>query len=273
MAKTAIAPIRSLLRLAKTLYLKKKMANIINKPKIVGQPENLEHSVWRYSDLAGFIALLKSGSLSFGRADKFLDKYEGTIPENIFRKYKEDGNLKYLKLIQNIRSNTFINCWNLNERESEAMWKLYCPDGKGVVIKSTYNKLIETIPTYLNQNYRVSIGLVKYRDYVNFDIDTDDFYNAGNFYKYFYSKRIAFEHEKEIRLYAPPSFVPTKPSESERLDVPVNTSELIHEVRVSPESGEWFRLLIEDVLSKYGINTTVAKSEMSKLPSLLNLEE
>jgi len=34
-----------------------------------------------------------------------------------------------------------VNCWHINEGESEEMWKEYVPDGNGVVIKTTFKRL------------------------------------------------------------------------------------------------------------------------------------
>jgi hypothetical protein len=44
------------------------------------EPENPDIKIWRYVDLAAFVAMLNSQSLFFRRADKFEDKLEASLP-------------------------------------------------------------------------------------------------------------------------------------------------------------------------------------------------
>ena len=39
------------------------------------------------------------------------------------------------------RNNTFINCWNMSDHESNALWQIYCKSTDGVVLQTSYEKL------------------------------------------------------------------------------------------------------------------------------------
>src|SRR5690606_1697298 len=98
------------------------------------QPNDENIKVWRYLDTSKFIDLLIRKSLYFSRLDCFEDKHEGTYPEkNILIRnlqLKECGIKRTYPsheefTIENI-NRTYVNCWYLDNIESEAMWKLYC---------------------------------------------------------------------------------------------------------------------------------------------------
>lgn len=40
--------------------------------------------------------------------------------------------------------NLFVNCWNMNENESDAMWKVYASNDKGIAIQSSLGNLIDS---------------------------------------------------------------------------------------------------------------------------------
>lgn len=86
----------------------------------------------------------------------------------------------------------YINCWRIDNYESEAMWKLYCPQGEGIAIQTTYIKLVDSLPA----DDEIYFELIKYIDYEMEEFSTNAFSPIMH-------KRKAFEHEKEIRLIKP----------------------------------------------------------------------
>ena len=48
-----------------------------------------------------------------------------------------------------------INCWHMNDFESEAMWKLYLKSNEGIAIQSTYQRLIDSLS---NTDLSIHIG-------------------------------------------------------------------------------------------------------------------
>lgn len=178
------------------------------------QPNKLEHQcfpqpldtsvrVWRYLDLAKFIWLLENKKLYLSRLDLLNDPYEGTTPRPLTvlrdQQLHEHGAKQLAAQIPNInqqsRKSLYINCWHLGNAESEAMWRLYCPNDSGVAIQTTYQKLVASI-----ENDPICyIGSVTYIDYESWQ----EFPWNIDFYPVMH-KRISFAHEKEVRLVKNP---------------------------------------------------------------------
>ena len=60
-----------------------------------------------------------------------------------------------------MRKAVYLNCWYLNEHESEAMWRLCCPDGYGIAVQTTVHHLEQA----LDNPPSVKVGKVRYIDY------------------------------------------------------------------------------------------------------------
>lgn len=162
------------------------------------QPTDDNVKVWRYMNLAKFIALVRTNTLRLARLDQMADPYEGSTTSltaaGVDRFLKRlDGTRGYHELsafFKRAHAKTFVSCWHANEHESEAMWRLYGRTGGGVAIQSTYGNLVRSVA---DQN-EVFVGLVQYIDY-----ETDRFPDADMFHPVMH-KRASFSHEHEVRL-------------------------------------------------------------------------
>jgi len=241
-----------------------------------------ETVLWRFMDFTKFVSLLKDKSLFFTRADKFEDPFEGAKGllknkpkwDNFYKMHmieairtvpggsnlnKTDKELltEALKLVDSLNQigkrqvqEAFINCWYENEHESEAMWKLYTSTlEQGIAIKTTYKRLYGS----LYRNPSIHIGHVNYIDYESRFTGINDS---------FWYKRKSFEHEREVRAVLIDHFS----KEPFGKMVPVNLSELIEKVYVSPTSAIWFKDLVKDVMSKYEIKKRLFLSNLTVHP-------
>ncbi len=94
----------------------------------------------------------------FARADTVGAPYEGSITRAQLaartKQLKEmpgDWNFdeveEFVSRLQRERVRaTAINCWHMADHESMAMWKLYSPDGRGVAIRSSVDRLLKCFP-------------------------------------------------------------------------------------------------------------------------------
>ena len=221
-------------------------------------PTNKDVKVWRYMDFTKFISLLENESLYFARADKFDDPFEGSYSkQNV-----QNRNIIYRntppEIIENLSKEdierTFMNCWNLNDCESDAMWKLYSSSNEGISIQSTFKRLTECFQK--DTNYSTFIGKVKYIDY-----DTDYFSDENWLYP-FVHKRKYFESEREIRAVIQEYYLIGKNG----IDVPIDLEMLIEKIYISPTSPDWFSDRVKSIAKKYGINKDVVKSSLSDDP-------
>jgi hypothetical protein len=67
-----------------------------------------------------------------------------------------------LRDAKEVRKESFVNCWHISKCETEAMWNQYQKSGSGIVIRSTVQRLIDSVRDYA---YAIYIGCVKYIDH------------------------------------------------------------------------------------------------------------
>lgn len=222
--------------------------------------------IWQFMDLAKFISLLKDKALFMTRTDKFEDQFEGAVcAEEDAERYDEalteyyadvmEGKPVPEKLIEDehnanqlLRMNSYVNCWYEGEQESMAMWRLYASgkEAKGVAIKTTVGQLMKAI------GRMVEIGRIEYIDYSK---------EWPNVNEALWRKRVSFEYEHEVRIRITYekglSYTP-----ADHLMLPVDLSELIDTVYVSPMAETWFKDVVVDVLEKYWVKKDVHYSRL-----------
>lgn len=240
--------------------------------------------LWKYMDLAKLVSLFSTKCLYLRRLDKFDDKYEGAICSEkgeahtlsnlsisaqikVFNQLKQEqrkeiSQEEFLRLRndmlrdmegdrEQLRTSTFVTCWSGNNVESEAMWRLYAKDMQcSVAIKTTYKKLFFA----LDKAFNVEIGKVHYIEF-----GATDF--VGLHPEWY--KRKSLEYENEVRV------VLRKDCDTYTdfsICIPVDINELIEEIVISPESGEWFLDVIKDLCDKYNVTCPIRTSEIQIAP-------
>ena len=260
-------------------------------------PPNNKDILWRYTNLEVFVNLLDTEALYFTRADKFEDPYEGFIPQSIIEAYKQSLDRviptefveAIMKRHEASRKYVMCNCWHQNVVESMAMWEKYHMRNSGVAIKTTGEKMKNS----LTSEYSIYIGKIEYI-YGN----TDDAQYMQNFlqndiplakkltYFPYFQKRKEYEHEQEVRLIVDidpfvmdaltnqtvetvDTFLETGlPDICEigmLFDIDVNM--LIDEVIVSPYARDWITDTLRSVVQKFGFNFDVRPSTLLDAPT------
>lgn len=181
-------------------------------------PIEPEAILWRYVSFEKFNHLIESSSLFFCRADKFSDPFEGTIPKREYEhRHKQNitkanisGDLKRIEIgssneagIQNLhrayQMGSTVNCWHINNTESNTMWQAYVKDNEGVAIQSTPDRLKLSL---INSAQKIRCSKVRYLDFEN-DIwfHPKEFPHDGyNLFSPLVHKRKEFQDEREFRL-------------------------------------------------------------------------
>lgn len=243
---------------------------------------DINDCLWRYMDLAKFISLIDKKELYFSAAENLTDPFEGAkgviynkekwnqfyydffqnavvtapginIEELTTEKIEKDAQRLLLELQkggERSRKFTFINCWYLNNFESEAMWKLYSKDiTNAIAIRSTYTRLYNAI----NKNPSIAIGKVKY-------IDFDKRFSSING-AYWY-KRKSFEYENEVRAI----YSDFKQSKKPGIGIPVDIDVLIDKIFISPYATNWFSDVVNSIIKKYEVKKEILQSTMMVAP-------
>lgn len=248
--------------------------------------------VWRYMDFAKLYSLVTKSALFFtpGIMLRNQEPYELRMPVTRARaesdalaasyKLQFPGDTKGLERIMRSEQQSVdrvlysvgISCWHINERENDALWKVFVGDREGVAIKTTIGALRQS----LNCRRRsISADRVEYIDY-----QTEDYKNHPNAsgYEQIYHKAKFFEYEREFRLAysfgrslqefeigkafrerADPEEVDavTRTLAAERDAflrtgpfVPVDLNILIQGIVISPGAGSWFSELVESLINE-----------------------
>ena len=146
---------------------------------------------------------------------------------------------------------TLVNCWHQNEFESEAMWRLYSENNKGIAIQTTLQDLINSI-----DDERVHISEVKYIDFQDKNLKPKDCVVNGHLSALL--KRKSFEHEKEVRLFfQPENDLNTLLAEDYKYQyqlIDINLSKLISKVYISPYASELFASSVKEVFRRFGLD-------------------
>lgn len=234
------------------------------------QPVDFSVKLWRYMDLPKFISLLNTRQLVLSRLDKFTDQHEGSLTakteewiERFLREHKaKDGWDVISKHFRDSQRTTFVCCWHANEHESEAMWGLYCGQSGGVAVQTTYQLLVDSIVDQPD----VYIGKVKYIDYER------EWFPEANTYAPVMHKRIAFAHEREVRLVSSPSHLRSQEPDSvpSVITVPWNCEAFVQRVHVSPYAPSYFYEATQAIIRHLApeLNERLVWSYMKTLPIL-----
>ena len=244
-------------------------------------PEDIHQKIWRYVDFTKYVSLLDQESLFFSRGDLLGDPFEGSISnatvsarEEYYRKMCEDEGFpenvfQYLietspQLARDSRKWVFVNCWNMSDYESPVLWSMYANGNKGIAIRSTFDRLVQSLK---ESDEVVHIGLVNYVDYDR------DYIPAGNFFYPFLHKRKGFEHENELRAIV--MNIPTvtiKTMKSKVVEIPkgitvhIDRDTLIDKIYIAPTAPEWFGDLVGSVSQKYGFINEILRSKLANPP-------
>jgi hypothetical protein len=229
-------------------------------------PEN-QLTIWRYIDLTKFVDLLLTNQQFFNRSDKFQDPFEGRLK---LKDYEQNKHM--FTLDEETKKFYFLNCWHINELQSDAMWKIYLEGENGIAIKSNVGKLIDS---FQKSDDDIFIGKVYYRDFENVTFNdlmmeqqNSLFNGRGSSLNSFNYKRKSFEHENELRVFyvdmpiphVIKGGIPREPLNFKRIDVDLNI--LVDEIVISPFADSWFKPLVENLISKLGYQFNVTQSSL-----------
>jgi hypothetical protein len=234
------------------------------------KPENENIKIWRFMNFPKYVSLLENQDLYFSSAKNMPDEFEGVAPrrnvEKLNKTFEKIGVSTELAKLANdnlelFKKTVLVNCWHMNDDESDTMWGKYVRDDVGVVIQSTFKKFESVFSEYSD----IHLGIIRY---INFEIEETP---KGNFYHDFLHKRKQFTGDQELRAITHYK-TDSNPVSEEELNsitgrsVKINLNELIEKIYVSPTSPAWFLELTKSVTKKFGITAPVEESTISQKP-------
>jgi hypothetical protein len=169
----------------------------------------------------------------------------------------------FFKTLQSV----VVNCWHQNEYESEAMWKLYSENNKGIAIQTTVQDLIDSIA-----DERVGLSKIKYIDFYDTELKAQDCIVDNQIAPLL--KRKSFEHEQEVRLFFTPDVdyktLTSKDYRHLHAVIDVDISKLISKIYISPYASVPYQSSVRAIANKFGIeDSKIIDSSLLKVDKYL----
>ena len=158
-------------------------------------------TLWKYFRLERFLSALKESRLYFASANEFNDPFEGAVAVQVNvpppdPRYAEMEGVEHAFF--QLKRLTKLSCWHRAAYESDAMWKLYAGEHKGIAICTTPDRMRAAFkPFRLKAEYGVEdlwAGPVQYVDLSRVRM------RGVTMLDRFFFKHRAFEWEREFRL-------------------------------------------------------------------------
>jgi hypothetical protein len=176
------------------------------------------------------------------------------------------------------RDNFYGQCWSLT-KESDAMWRIYSKDKDGVNVKTTIRKLFTPLFQRGGQHRKMNgtvynlssfVGKVKYADTKTLiAMLKDEQRMSGKIFDQsgwgqastFFFKRVAFRHEKEVRLI----YNSQNENQLDTFKFDIDPINMIDEIVFDPRMNEDVYQEQRDKVIEWGFNKSIIQSGLYKI--------
>jgi hypothetical protein len=226
--------------------------------------------LWRYFKTNRFIDTLQRSMLYFAAIPQFADRFEGATAV-LTPDFPIDPRFAQMEPFENaffrLRKFKKVSCWHRADCESDAMWKLYAEQSKGVAICTTADRMRRSVRPYRVTPRSVAeellAGAVRYEDLLSVRLPQNR--------ELYFSKHRAFSWEREFRLFisldSASEWVPETPQEG--IEVEFDLDILIEQIMLGPELSEQDRENIIAVVESAGFKARLHKSSLLGQPRFI----
>ncbi|MDZ3810609.1 DUF2971 domain-containing protein [Klebsiella pneumoniae] len=174
--------------------------------------------------------------------------------------------------LESLCNSWYGQCWTENE-DTDAMWRIYSPEKRGVRVKTTIRKLFLTLydTSDTNCSLKYFIGKVNYKDkeeiieFMNSTTFSEFILGGQNtqFAEVLCTKRTAFSHENEIRLIV--DDIGHKHGRGGLYKINITPEELFEEICLDPRLSSSDFLNLRAEIQGMGVTTNIIQSDLYKL--------
>jgi len=217
-----------------------------------------------------FVDLVRDGKLALVKPKKWDDPYENPLnrPINV----TDTGRTIRTPHLDNM---LFGQCWSLRD-ESDAMWRIYSPDKRGVLVSANAKELLLGAKTQFQYPMeQLFLGKVQYKTESELRqmLESEDFlkgvltsgmYSSSGANVLMY-KRDAFSHEAEMRLVLA-RHISKVPGDVALIDIPIEryVTGITLDPRLSTEDFE----RVCHVIRALGYRQDIRQSQLYAVPKL-----
>ena len=236
------------------------------------EESEFDNHIYRIISYERFIELFKNSKNTLVKPKLWEDTFENfTLKSKL--KYPDGSEIEL-----DTHDRLYGQCWTTS-KASDAMWRIYSQDKKGIRIRTTIDKLLSSLDiTNVNTAMTDScIGKVEYKSEATImsqarkAFSQDGRITFGSLFRSLLIKRKAFNHEKEIRLihldwgYKLPK--------EDIYSYEISPHDLITQVMIDPRvSYDEFKKIKKDIKRKTGYKGDIKRSLLYRLPDTLIVE-
>lgn len=224
----------------------------------------LDTKVYRFISFDNLAEILLFKRLSFPRINCWDDPYE-----NYFFKTKVLFNESDISSsLEEITTRLYGQCWTLSP-ESDALWRIYSSENKGVRISTTLRKLYELTSYSESINDSICIGRVNYQSIVEIEdsVKSCKHFTSMNSTFFFNStliKRNEFIHENEVRII----YSAGLDFKHDFKHYEIIPSSLIDSILLDPRISKRYEDLYRAAINSMGYENEVKKSRLYEFEKL-----
>jgi hypothetical protein len=235
--------------------------------------KNYDVPIYRFIPLDRLFQILDNKQLTISQTKLWEDTYENFLTKARFK----IGNV-FTSLIDFLPA-FYGQCWTL-QKETDALWRIYSSDKKGIRIRTKIDKLLnsslnEIDSTPFSTRIR-AIGQVTYMSKYQINnwikIENKKFINAETLLKSLFIKRKEFSHEKEVRLIIHKNINredELKGIEHSYIALNIEPNDFIEEITFDPRIDDEIFQTYKNVILKMGYKNPINKSKLYEYKRLI----
>jgi membrane-associated HD superfamily phosphohydrolase len=242
-----------------------KPINEKNKHLIRFDDSELDSRVYRFIPFESLLEILLFKRLTLPKINCWDDPYESYF----FNTEVFHNNIDTSPSLKEITTRLYGQCWTLTP-ESDAMWRIYSNDKKGIRISTTLRKLNKLTNNSQSENDSICIGKVDYLslDEIESSIKNEKYFtqimNSEFFFGTLLKKRNEFKHENEIRII----YCSGHDFKSQLCHYSLIPNDFIDSITFDPRISKRFEALYSAAIKSMGYLDEVKKSALYKFNKL-----
>lgn len=234
----------------------------------IKEPE-LDAKIFRFISFESLCEILLFKKLTLPKINTWDDPYENYLLKMDINKVSDaHKTIPISPALQELKNRLYGQCWTLNP-ESDALWRIYSSNSRGVRISTTLRKLYEVINVSESKNDSICLGKVNYQS-----LDKIEQYltslkyvtevNANSIFESILIKRNEFLHENEIRIIYAAGLDFEKDIKQYNIDI----NNFINSIMFDPRISKRYETLYRAAIETMGFKNEVTKSSLYEFKQL-----
>lgn len=231
--------------------------------------DDLNKRIHRFISIENLEEIILFGKLTIPKIECWDDPYENFFFNTKMTVSHVDRDpTDFSNSLLEIKSRLYGQCWTFTD-ESDALWRIYSGNSRGIKITTTLRKLVELVQYSELANDNVCVGRVEYFKFDDIQKFVKGFKHFSKMdseflFKTLLMKRQEFSHENEVRVI----YNSGHDFKEKLKHYPISINEFVESITFDPRIENRYETLYRKLLLKLGFKNTITKSELYKFDAL-----